>query len=81
MSTAVVELMVVSPNTEREVRASVVPPGQIPLSPSPKVIAAIHDAAGTLNDYPPFGDESLRDALAETLGRGLTQFEKLAAKG
>ena len=43
-----------------------------PLGPSPKVVAAIQEAAATIGDYPPMGDEVLRQALAKTWGRGLT---------
>jgi histidinol-phosphate aminotransferase len=44
-----------------------------PLGPSPQVVEAIQQAAGDLGYYPPMGDESLRRALAETVGRGLTE--------
>ena len=43
-----------------------------PLPPSPQVIAAIQQAAEGLNRYPPMGDEDLRAALAQTIGRGTT---------
>lgn len=43
-----------------------------PLGPSPKVVAAIQEEAVRLGDYPPMSDTRLREALAETLGRGLT---------
>jgi histidinol-phosphate aminotransferase len=44
-----------------------------PLGPAPSVIAAIRQAAPELGLYPPMGDESLRQALAHTLGRGLSE--------
>lgn len=43
-----------------------------PLGPSPKVVAAIAEAAQDLGHYPTMGDEVLRQTLAETIGRGLT---------
>lgn len=43
-----------------------------PLGASPKVVAAIQEAAATIGDYPPLGDEVLREALAKRWGRGLT---------
>ncbi|MBN1221538.1 MAG: histidinol-phosphate transaminase [Anaerolineae bacterium] len=43
-----------------------------PLAPSPLAIKAIQEAAANLNRYPPMGDESLREVLAETIGRGTT---------
>lgn len=43
-----------------------------PLGPSPKVVEAIAVAAQDLGHYPPMGDESLRNALADTVGRSLT---------
>lgn len=43
-----------------------------PRGPSPAVIQAIQAAATSLNFYPPRNDDSLRQALAETHGRGLT---------
>lgn len=43
-----------------------------PLGPSPHVIEAITQAAQDLGHYPTMGDESLRQALSETLGRALT---------
>ncbi|MGB1249732.1 MAG: pyridoxal phosphate-dependent aminotransferase [Candidatus Promineifilaceae bacterium] len=42
------------------------------LGPSPAVVAAIAEEATKLGDYPPFGDETVRHALAEVWGRGLT---------
>lgn len=42
-----------------------------PLGPSPQAIAAMQQAATTLNRYPPMGDDDLKTALSETLGRGL----------
>ena len=42
------------------------------LGPSPAVIAAIATEAAKLGDYPTFGDESVRNALAGVWGRGLT---------
>ena len=43
-----------------------------PLGPSPRVIAAINEIAPTLGYYPKFSDIDLRQAIADTLGRGLT---------
>ncbi|HLA44960.1 MAG TPA: aminotransferase class I/II-fold pyridoxal phosphate-dependent enzyme, partial [Aggregatilineales bacterium] len=43
------------------------------LGVSPKVVEAIREAAPTLGFYPPMTDHILRDALAQTLGRGLTR--------
>lgn len=43
-----------------------------PLGPSPKVVAAIQEAAPRLGLYPTMGDEVLRNGLAEVWGRGLT---------
>jgi histidinol-phosphate aminotransferase len=43
-----------------------------PLGPSPLVVEAIQQAAVGLNRYPPMGDEELRAALAETIGREMT---------
>ena len=43
-----------------------------PLGPSPKVVAAITQAAQDLGHYPRMGDEILRDTLTDTLGRGLS---------
>ena len=43
-----------------------------PHGPSPKAVAAIQAAAGQIGTYPTMGDESLREALAGTIGRGLT---------
>ncbi len=40
--------------------------------PSPNVVAALQAAAAQIGDYPDFGDEVLRHALAEVWGRGLT---------
>jgi histidinol-phosphate aminotransferase len=39
--------------------------------PSPRALAAIQNAAGGLNRYPPMGDEDLRGALAEAIGRDM----------
>jgi histidinol-phosphate aminotransferase len=41
---------------------------ECPLGPSPRAVAAMQNAAGGLNRYPPMGDESLRNALAELHG-------------
>jgi histidinol-phosphate aminotransferase len=43
-----------------------------PLGPSPLAVEAIQQAAAGLNRYPPMGDEALRAALAEEIGRDLT---------
>ncbi|MBN1995695.1 MAG: histidinol-phosphate transaminase [Anaerolineae bacterium] len=43
-----------------------------PFSPSPLAVKAMQEAAVELNRYPPMGDESLREALAQTIGRGTT---------
>ena len=43
-----------------------------PLPTAPSVVAAITQAAQSLNRYPPMGDGALREALANHLGRGLT---------
>jgi histidinol-phosphate aminotransferase len=43
-----------------------------PLGPSPRAIESMYQAAAGLNRYPPMGDESLRAALAEMVGRGTT---------
>ena len=43
-----------------------------PLGPSPKVMAAIRETAVSIGSYPTMGDEILREALADTWGRGLT---------
>ncbi len=43
-----------------------------PLGPSPKAIAAAQAVLAGLNYYPDFTDTSLRDALAQHIGRGLT---------
>ncbi|MEM8862141.1 MAG: histidinol-phosphate transaminase [Chloroflexota bacterium] len=43
-----------------------------PLGPSPKVVAAIRMAAVGVGQYPPMGDERLREAMAQVYGRGLT---------
>jgi histidinol-phosphate aminotransferase len=43
-----------------------------PLGPSPLAIEAMQQAAAGLNRYPPMGDESLRAALAEAIGRDMT---------
>jgi histidinol-phosphate aminotransferase len=43
-----------------------------PWGKSPKVVAGIQEAAATIGDYPPMGDELLREALAKRCGRGLT---------
>lgn len=43
-----------------------------PLGPSPKVIDAIAEVAPTLSYYPAYTDLGLRQAIAKTLGRGLT---------
>ncbi len=43
-----------------------------PRGPSPAVVEAIQAAAPLLNSYPPRGDETLRQALVETHGQGLT---------
>lgn len=40
--------------------------------PSPEVVAAIQAEAHKLGDYPPTSDLHLREALAETWGRGLS---------
>jgi histidinol-phosphate aminotransferase len=45
---------------------------ETPLGPSPQVITAVQQAATELGLYPPMGDETLRQAIVETLGRGLT---------
>ena len=42
------------------------------LGPSPAVVAAIAAEASKLGDYPTFGDERVRSALADVWGRGLT---------
>jgi histidinol-phosphate aminotransferase len=43
-----------------------------PLGPSPKAVAAIQAALADLHRYPPAAANSLRDALADHFGRGLT---------
>ncbi|MCY4464966.1 MAG: histidinol-phosphate transaminase [Chloroflexi bacterium] len=43
-----------------------------PLGPSPRVIAAIANAAPELNAYPAWSDIGLRRAIVDALGRGLT---------
>jgi histidinol-phosphate aminotransferase len=43
-----------------------------PSAPSARVIAAITQAAQRLNRYPAGEDDELRDAVAATIGRGLT---------
>lgn len=43
-----------------------------PSAPSPRVLAAIAEAARQLNRYPEHDDDVLRAAVASTLGRGLT---------
>lgn len=43
-----------------------------PLGPSPKAIVAMQETAVSLGDYSDFSDDRLRQALAETFGRGLT---------
>ena len=43
-----------------------------PLGPSPRVIEAIAAVAPTLNGYPDWTDNGLRQAIADVLGRGLT---------
>lgn len=43
-----------------------------PLGPSPQVIDAIRQIAPTLSYYPAYSDIALRQAIAETLGRGIT---------
>ncbi len=42
-----------------------------PLGPSPLAVAALQQAIGGLNRYPPVGDDDLRAVLAEVIGRGL----------
>ncbi|MEW5957356.1 MAG: histidinol-phosphate transaminase [Chloroflexota bacterium] len=42
-----------------------------PFGPSPRAVAAIQQAVAGLNRYPPMGDEDLRAALAQAIGRGL----------
>ncbi len=42
-----------------------------PFGPSPRAVEAIQQAAARLNRYPPMGDEDLRAALAQAIGRGL----------
>ena len=42
-----------------------------PLGPSPLAVAAMQQAAASLNRYPPMGDDDLKAVLAETLGQGL----------
>jgi len=42
------------------------------LGPSPQAIEIIQQAALGLNRYPPMGDESLREVLADITGRGIT---------
>ena len=43
-----------------------------PLGPSPQVVDAIRQVAPTLSYYPSYSDIALREAIAETLGRGIT---------
>ena len=43
-----------------------------PLGPSSHAIAAIRDAASSLNYYPKFSDIDLRRAIADQLGRGIS---------
>jgi histidinol-phosphate aminotransferase len=43
-----------------------------PLGPSINVVTAIRETAVSIGSYPPMGDEALRNALAQTWGRGLT---------
>ena len=43
-----------------------------PFGPSPQVIDAIRDIAPTLSYYPSYSDIALRQAIAETIGRGIT---------
>ncbi len=52
-----------------------------PIGPSPQVIEAMQQAATTLNRYPPMGDEDLRAALAETIGRGTEPDNFLTGNG
>jgi len=43
-----------------------------PLPPSPLAVEAMQRAAAQLNRYPPMGDDDLREALAGSIGRGLS---------
>lgn len=45
-----------------------------PLGPSPQAVAAMQAAAAGLNRYPPMGDESLRQVLAELHGLSPANF-------
>ncbi|MEM7033099.1 MAG: histidinol-phosphate transaminase [Chloroflexota bacterium] len=45
---------------------------ETPLGPSPRVVEAVRQEATQLGLYPPVGDETLRKALANTWGRGLS---------
>ncbi|RME69535.1 MAG: histidinol-phosphate transaminase, partial [Chloroflexi bacterium] len=52
-----------------------------PFGPSPRAVEAIAQAAGGLNRYPPMTDDALRQALADTLGRGLTPAHFVTGNG
>ena len=52
-----------------------------PLGPSPRVIEILRDAAATLHEYPPRGDDHLREAIANHHARGLTPDHVASANG
>jgi histidinol-phosphate aminotransferase len=52
-----------------------------PFGPSPKVVKAIGEYAGSLNRYPPLTDERLRQALALAYGRSTTSANFLSGNG
>lgn len=52
-----------------------------PFGPSPLAVRAIQQAVAGLNRYPPMGDDDLRAALAEVIGRGMTPDHLMTGNG